>query len=64
MSSDVPGPRSDFTTAASHPHTLSSNQLKARLYATPEVLNNLRPQFKVFRRRKSEEVNTCENYDQ
>jgi hypothetical protein len=55
MSSDVPGPRSDFSTV-NHPRTLTSKQLKARLYATPEVLNNLRPQFQVFRRRKTEEV--------
>ena len=55
MSSDIPGPRNDFSNA-SYPHSWTSKQLKARLYATPEVLNNSRPQFQVFRRRKTEEV--------
>ena len=57
--SDVPGSGVvDFATATHQPHTLTSNQLKSRLYGTPEVLNNSRPQFKVLHRRSttSEEV--------
>ena len=51
---DAPGNSSgDFTAATHQPHTLTKNQLKSRLYATPEVLKNSRPRFKVLRRRSS-----------
>ena len=51
---DAPGSSiGDFTAATHQPHTLTNNQLKSRLYATPEVLNNSRPRFKVLRRRSS-----------
>lgn len=40
------------------PHALTNYQLQSRLYASPEVLNNTRPQLKVMRRpaRRSNEV--------
>ena len=49
---------SDSATAAHQPRTLTNSQLKSRLYAAPEVLNNSRTQFKVLRRRSrtSDEV--------
>lgn len=51
---DAPGSNSgDFTAATHQPHALTNNQLKSRLYATPEVLNNSRPRFKVLHRQST-----------
>ena len=49
---------SGIGTVATQPNTLTSYQLKSRLYATPEVLKDSRPQYKVLhgRSRPSNEV--------